>query len=95
MQIIYCDTCGCPIKNRRFVLMTAEYRDTFNDENYGNSYNKGFVKETTKEICEICHTIIGQLLEHRMISLLRLSEDCRTLYEIPAKEHKRRKKDTK
>ena len=56
-------------------------------DDYGNFYyKKNIIKEKESEICETCHTIIMNILEYRNIKLLRLAEDCRTLFVAPSKE---------
>jgi hypothetical protein len=93
MRVTYCDTCGCPIKTNKFRLITAKYEENINcnlDSEAENFYNskKGFIKEKEVEICENCYALLNKIFEHRMIKLLRLADDCTTLYEVPEKNKK-------
>lgn len=97
MQVTYCDLCGLPIKHMQFNLIIAEFRScpiaNFNTEADENAYyqHKRFEKELEKEVCETCKHIIDQIFEKRMIGVLKLANDLKTIYNQPVKIKKKDK----
>lgn len=103
MHVEFCDLCGNPIKYPIFYLTITEYKYSpivnFNTETNENAYQfkKEYVKESEKEICATCHDIHNKIFEKRMIGIIKLANDLKTIYQLPTKEHnngKNKKKKT-
>lgn len=92
MKISYCDRCLQPISGKIFYLMIWEYKDDLAvQDSEGNTYNKGLAKTSEQEICEDCKKVIDQVLADRMFKLLHEAEECKHIYNLPAKEPKLKK----
>jgi hypothetical protein len=100
MNVSYCDLCGNPIKHKHFVLTISEYV-IVPESNYSptdsdlTAYYKqsGWAKEKEVEICDTCKSIIDKIFEKRMKGIIKLADDLKTIYDIPAKKRKKKDKD--
>ena len=90
MRADFCDLCGQPMKeDLMWILYLSPPRQT-NTEDYV-SYLARIEKES-KEICPTYKIIFDRIFEKRMIGILKLANDLKTIYDMQVKEPKRKKK---
>jgi len=82
MIVTYCDLCGCPIREEVISLNISEFMGDNNDS-FSNS--KGKYNTSEYEICSTCKNIIFEIFKKRMIGILKLSSDLKTIYNLPNK----------
>lgn len=91
MKVIYCDLCGSPIKEVKWILLCTKY--TVDSE---DSYNNNvFQHKDNQEICDNCKHLIDQIFKYRMEGILKIAKDLKHIYELPTKESKSNKKNKK
>ena len=90
MRITYCDLCGAPIQKRIYRLIECDYVE--NKTVNLDAEAQDFIDKTAgwneleHEVCSTCKDIIRQIFKKRMIGMIKLAADLKTIYEIPVKE---------
>jgi len=89
MKVVYCDLCGSPIKQIKYLLKYFKYH--VNEETDSPSRFNSF-SSSEKEICETCKEMIDNIFKLRMEGILKLAKDLKTIYQMPVKNKKYKRK---
>lgn len=96
MKVEFCDLCGNPMKPdtsctlyaTSFDVRMPNIDDFESNEDYVRAYLQylKYLEKEIKEICPTCKNIIDQIFSKRMIGILKLAKDLKTIYELPTKD---------
>ena len=99
MNVIYCDLCSNPIKGKKWRMQWEKYSLEAEFTPLKGTFSQ---VEKEKEVCPTCKLIIDQIFKKRMVGVIKLASDLKTIYEMPVKiptqkkdnEKKNKKKKT-
>jgi hypothetical protein len=92
MRLNYCDLCGMPIHDERYVMVVLE--DKVLEDKSVNFYSTGSIQDVEKkEICTECKVIIDTLFEEKKKALKKLTTEIKRIYELSSPNDKNSKKN--
>ena len=83
MKVSYCDLCGCPIHDERYIMVVLE--DRILEDKTANFYsgNMSSIQDVEKkEICSECKVIIDTLFEEKQKALKKITKEIKRLYSL-------------
>lgn len=101
MLVNYCDLCGVPLKSNNFFSLYCCSPDSCapdmnkydNSDDYWKDYARYIVqlRREVKEVCPSCKHIFDKVFEYRLNAMMKLTDECADLFNLPPKEDRKKK----
>jgi hypothetical protein len=95
LDILYCDICGSPVKDKDYYkLYITKYTDGSEIKTEDEYYKYlDFIQKQLKDVCPSCKVLLDEIFKLKFNNVSAINAELLGIFNLPVKDHENKKKE--